>query len=98
MDIVRGELSRKIVIAERRSLRDQQRLIAGRQILFLIYEHFRLNRNLGMVCTITDLAAIRYLGDDRLEIFKNDWEQTVSGMTINVPEDMLLEMMPATGR
>ncbi len=64
----------------------------------MLYEHFRTNRNLGLVHNVSDLARVEWLGDDRIEHFRNNWASVVSGLTTALPEDVLAEMLLAQMR
>ena len=50
----------------------------------MMYEHFRTNKNLGLVYTIFDLSRVTWLGDEKLETFRNNWETTSAGMVSEV--------------
>ena len=70
--IVTGELMRRITNAKRKALQTSTKLFSGRQVLYMIYEHFRTIKNLGLVYTICDLAYVKWLGDERMESFRNN--------------------------
>ena len=55
---VAGELMRRINNAKRTLLKQDGKLFSGRQILFMVHEQFRTNKNLG------DLLRVSWLGDD----------------------------------
>ena len=69
------------------------KLFAGRQILFMVYEHFRTNKNLGLVYTIFDLSRVTWLGDEKLKTFRNNWETTIAGMVSEVDDAHLTELL-----
>ena len=91
--IVAGELMRRINNAKRALLKQDGKLFSGRQILFMVYEHFRTNKNLGLVYTIFDLSRVSWLGDDKLETFRNNWESTIAGMATDVEDAHLTELL-----
>ena len=84
---------RRINNAKRKILKADGKLFAGRQILFMVYEHFRTNKNLGLVYTIFDLARVQWLGDEKLETFRNNWETTIAGMASEVEDAHLTELL-----
>ena len=61
---------RRINNAKRKILKTECKVFAGRQILFMVYEHFRTNKDLGLVYTIVNLARVTWLGDEKLEAFR----------------------------
>ena len=84
---------RRINNAKRKILKTDGKLFAGRQILFMVYEHFRTNKNLGLVYTIFDLARVQWLGDKKLETFRNIWETAIAGMATDFEEAHLTELL-----
>ena len=64
------------------------KMIKGRQILFMIYEQFRLSEVAGSLYEIGDLMSVRLKGD-ALEHFLITWDSVVSGMK-KMPEDLSL--------
>ena len=90
---IEGELARRILIKKRQQLNDSTRLMTGRQVLWMIYDHFRTNKRLGLVYTITDLAKIECLGDDKLAHFRNNWDDRVCSMATEINEDTLANML-----
>jgi len=84
---------RRITNARRKALQTSTKLLSGRQILYMIYEHFRSNKNVGLVYTICDLAYVKWLGDERMETFRNNWETTLAGMSAQVDDSHLTELL-----
>ena len=77
-DILEHELARQVANMEQRYLREHRALLQGRQVLFLIHEHCRTNRNLGLVYDITYLNKLTFQADWLLENFRNDWDQVLA--------------------
>ena len=50
--IFKGELSRKVNNLERTLLAREQRMLSGRERLFLMYQFFRTNKNLGLILSL----------------------------------------------
>ena len=84
---------RRINNAKRETLKIDGKLFAGRQILFMVYEHFRTNKNLGLVYTIFDLSRVTWFGDEELETFRNNLEATIAGMVSEVDDAHLTELL-----
>ena len=47
------------------------RLLAGRQILWMLYKQFRTNEDMGEIFNIVDLTKMRWQGDARIEQFRS---------------------------
>ena len=90
---IEGELARRILVKKRQQLNEQGVLISGRQVLWMVYDHFRTNKRLGLVYTITDLAKVEWLGDEKLAQFRNNWEDRVCSMATEINEDTLANML-----
>ena len=90
---IEGELARRILIKKRQQLNDQGVLISGRQVLWMVYDHFRTNKRLGLVYTITDLAKVEWLGDEKLAQFRNNWEDRVCSMATEIDDDTLANVL-----
>ena len=87
-----GGLGRHVNTLESRSLRESYNLLTGRQKLWLMYDFFRTNKDLGLAHSITDLQQVTWKGDNKIEMFKNDWEACVDGLVEDVPENLLANM------
>ena len=48
----------------------------------MVYEHYKLNEELGAVYDINDLMAVMLKGDSKLEHFLITWDATLAGMKI----------------
>ena len=51
----------------------QDKMIKGREILWIISEHDKLQRTVGGLYSLSDLLSVRFSGDN-LESFINSWE------------------------
>ena len=76
-----GELGRSLNKRSANALRDGK-LIAGRQIVYMIVDHFQLNDSMSMAYSITDITAIKWKGDlpEQVSQFKSDWENILDNM------------------
>ena len=84
---IHGEFARRINIMKEEHA-SRGKLFKGRQILFLIYQHYRTTEAEGQMLDLQDLMAVRLQGDDARK-FLNDWETTLQGMRIPPSEDVL---------
>jgi hypothetical protein len=77
---VSGELGRRIAMAvENEAMR--HRMLKGRQILWMIHDHHKLDEERGALYDFTDLMSVKLKGDSQLESFWNTWESVLSAMT-----------------
>ena len=77
---LKGEFARSVAVKEARRLRDHGKPLNGRQLLWLIYDHFRVNRNLGRAYQTMDLMNVKWRGDkvEEMKAFRTDWEQMLA--------------------
>ena len=68
-------------------------LLTGRQILHMLYQYFRTSRNMGVIYNIVDLSKIEWLGDEKLETFRNNWENRVAGLPHRTSRNMMAEIL-----
>ena len=66
-------------------------MLTGRQIAWMIYEHFRLTDIDGAVLEFTDLLRVELRGDN-LRAFDTSWDETLLAMA-HMPEDHYLESL-----
>ena len=89
-DVLHGEFQRKInVMEERAAIKGE--MINGRQIAWMIYDHFKLTAQDGAILNFTDLQSVTLKGDNVAQ-FMNNWEMTLSGMN-KIPTDDILESL-----
>ena len=76
-------------IALRTELEDKEdRLIKGRQLLWLVYHHFRLTEEAGGLYDLNDLMAVKLKGDQSLDKFMANWDSVLAGMRAEPPEEV----------
>ena len=92
--IAHGDLGRQLTQATEDEAK-RGRPLKGRQALLLIYRYFEINEEAGVIYSITDLMAVRWLGDEKIETFLNSWIAVLSGMReeppLRVKEELFLE-------
>ena len=67
----------------------ENRLIKGRQILFIVHQHFKINEEVGQVYDISNLMSVKFAGNGKLESFLNSWDMVLAGMKDEPPEKTL---------
>ena len=88
--IISGEFEKKVHIMKINAMASGNRL-AGRQILYLIDQHFKLNEQDGAVFGLEHLFAVTMRGN-QLEEFLYDWELVLAGVD-KKPDDTTLEVL-----
>ena len=88
--VLTGALGRSIDV-EKEKLAQDGRLMKGREILHVIYKHFKVSEAEGHILDFQDLIAVRMHGDD-LRAFLDEWELTLAGMN-KIPAEEYLEPM-----
>ena len=85
--IMTGELGRKVNQIKETGTKEGI-LVRGRQVLWLVYDHYRINDELGLIYDFRDLNSVKMRGDS-LESFLNSWENVLLGMQKQPDEDIL---------
>ena len=89
--IAHGDLGRQLTQATEDEAK-RGRPLKGRQALY-----FEINEEAGVIYSIMDLMAVRWLGDEKIETFLNSWIVVLSGMReeppLRVEEELFLEQM-----
>ena len=89
-----GEFGRRLLIMKKRVMRKNKgKLLAGRQMLWMLYNYFRTNKNLGHIHSIVDLAKVEWRGDGHIEAFRNDWENLVEGLPYRTSRTYMAELL-----
>ena len=52
----------------------QDKVLKGRQVVWLIFTFFKRNPKMGVFYSVTDLAKLDWLGDKNIHIFFDDLE------------------------
>ncbi|CAE6965643.1 unnamed protein product [Symbiodinium sp. CCMP2456] len=66
-------------------MREQSKLLKGRQIIAAMYESFRTRDRLDMVVSLDFLIKLQYQGDQKMNVFKQAWLEIIDRMR---PEDV----------
>ena len=68
-------------------------MLKGRQIMFMILEFFKTNRQMQFMYTIEDLAKLEWLGDRDLHTFRHRWSLITEGLSDNLSEETLATVL-----
>ena len=61
--------------------------------MWLMYKHFRTNKDMGQIFNIVDLTKVAWQGDSRIEQFRNDWEHTVVNMHHSISRNQMVVIL-----
>ena len=62
------------------------RLIKGRQIVWLIFDHLKLNTHMKLLYSLEDLVNLKYLGDNKVHTFMRFWNVFVSKLDVKLTD------------
>ena len=77
--VARGEIGRKLSRLAEGGAKNGDR-IKGRQCLWVVKEHFKLDEAAGALYDIADLINVKWQGDNRMELFLSNWESVLCGI------------------
>ena len=86
-----GELGRRITLADETEAA-AGRMLRGRQILWMVYDHHKYDEERGSLYDFKDLMSVHFRGDSHLEAFLSNWDSVLAGMKAQ-PEASLLEVL-----
>jgi hypothetical protein len=93
--ICKGELGRKITLKTEEEAK-ARKLIKGRQILWIIYQEYRVSEEAGSLNDITDLMKVTMKKDftkvEHLARFLLNWETVLAGINDPPPDNQLQVM------
>ena len=85
-------VSDKLLVKEEESWKDLG-LIKGRQILWMINEHFRTSSTTDSYYDVIDLAEMQYPGDAKMSTFLYLWDVCINSMEPRLPDDQLMMIL-----
>ena len=88
--IIHNTQFKRMVSLEEQKAQKEDRFLRGRQIAYLIYDHFRVTGTHDSVEDYTDLFTIVLRNDDIQEEFDSKWGGILLSMT-KIPPDEILE-------
>ena len=89
-NVITGHLARVVdTFKENEAALD--RIVRGRQILFMLHDHFSANIKHGATYALEDLFSIT-LRNDNLRAFMSAWDQVLAGIT-HIPSNEILETL-----
>ena len=89
-NIITGDFARKVDIFKETEA-NEGRIIRGRQVLFMLHDHFSTNMKHGPTYALQDLFSVRLKGDN-LKTFISNRDQVLAGIQ-KVPEESVLETL-----
>ena len=89
MKIMHGDFKKRVTMRDEQYQVVHKQMLAGRQIAFLMFQHFQINDMEHSMLEFTDLLALELKGDN-LRAFDTEWDNTLLGMK-EVPDEKYLE-------
>ena len=89
-NVITGHFAR-IVDTFKENEATADRIVRGRQILFMLHDHFSTNIKHGATYALEDLFSVS-LRNDNLRVFMSSWDQVLAGIT-KVPGNDVLETL-----
>ena len=88
-----GELLRKVSIIERKKVKDRNKLLTGRTVLWYIYDSLRMNADLSLSYGLVDINNVLWQGDRHMEKFRNNWNDCVQNLAEPIDESHLASIL-----
>jgi len=88
--ILHCELERQITIIEEQ-MGQQGNMMNGRQIAWMIYQHYKVSETEGALLCFEDLLHVSLKGDN-VRAFVNEWEAVIIALKV-VPEENIMESL-----
>ena len=89
MKIMHGDFKKKVTMRDEQYQVIHKQMLTGRQIAFLLFQHFQINDMESPMLETADLLAVELTCDD-LRAFDAEWDNTILGMK-EVPDEKYLE-------
>eukprot|EP00435_Cladocopium_sp_Y103_P051725 s387_g16.t1 len=89
-NIITGDFGRK-VDTFKETKATAGRIVRGRQVLFMLHDHFSTNIKHGATYALQDLFSVQLRGDN-LKSFISNWDQVLAGIT-QIPDESVLETL-----
>ena len=87
-DIITGDFARKVDTFKEAEA-NEGRIVRGRQVLFMLHDHFSTNMKHGSTYALQDLFGVHLKGEN-LKTFISNWGQVLAGIQ-KVPEESVLQ-------
>ena len=68
-------------------------MLAGRQILLMIYDFFKTNRSLDVIYSVEDLTSLQWMGDKDMHTFRFYWDQITGTLRDRLDEATLANIL-----
>ena len=89
-NIITGDFARKVDTFKETEA-NEGRIVRGRQVLFMLHDHFSTNMKHGSTYALQDLFSVHLKGEN-LKTFISNWDQVLAGI-VKVPEESVLETL-----
>ena len=88
-NIITGDFARKVDTFKETEA-TAGRIVRGRQVLFMLHEHFSTNIKHGATYALQDLFSVQLRGEN--QAFISNWDQVLAGI-VQTPDESVLETL-----
>ena len=89
-NIITGDFARKVDTFKETEA-TAGRIVRGRQVLFMLHDHFSTNIKHGATYALQDLFSVQLRGEN-LKSFISNWDQVLAGI-VQTPDESVLETL-----
>ena len=89
-NIITGDFARKVDTFKETEA-TAGRIVRGRQVLFMLHDHFSTNIKHGATYALQDLFSVQLRGEN-LKSFISNWDQVLAGI-VQAPDESVLETL-----
>eukprot|EP00435_Cladocopium_sp_Y103_P062131 s659_g23.t1 len=89
-NIITGDFARKVDTFKETEANDA-RIVRGRQVLYMLHDHFSTNMKHGSTYALQDLFSVHLKGEN-LKTFISNWDQVLAGI-VKMPDESVLETL-----
>ena len=79
MQIMHGDFKKRVTMRDEQYQVVHKQMLTGRQLEFLMFQHFQTNEMDNSMLEFTDLLVLELKGDN-LRAFDAEWDNTLLGM------------------
>jgi len=88
---VKGEMVRTLELLKNKMMEEHGQILRGRQVLREIYKQLATSANTRNMFSMKEIMELKWFGDDKMESFRNTWDQRTTEAMGFVPPWVLCE-------
>jgi len=91
-DVAKGRIGTTIT-REVEEAAERGVMLSGRQLYRLVIQEYQMEKGKAVIYDMGDLQAIAFPGDESLQIFLDNWNETISGLHRPQPDEVLEQFL-----